>query len=615
MNARLCCLPVLIALWMATISIASAQDFKAPKGEHWVAVASTQDINNAIGIARYFGRDARAVRTRNGWFAVVLEPRKGTIQEIRKKQAWLQLPGDAFLADGKFITEMVWAPRDAVLAQTTLRSERPAVVTSGRLTVVAQRRMDHDGWTAHLNGQIDGRQAFDLSYTFETAADYPSTLQLVHLNKNNEFPDVVFDANTGGAHCCVQTMAVTPDLAGHWAVVDLETIDGGGPNFEDVDGDGVAEIVHGDNGFLYLFAPYVESFQPILIKKLVGDGLRDVSLETASRPRLIQDTRGLEFMAKVDSSLWNKNGFLAAWVADKVRIDEGVDAWNKMLQAYQRDTDFGVSKCEIDEPVAKCPLDKQRVLPFPEGLSQHLQEAAYTRAYVENTPAPDPASAQSTPRSPQGGETAATGTSGTGFFVSGDQLLTNAHVVKGCDDVDTSIGGIRSPGKVMARDPINDLAVVKVNSTGAAVAQLRGGARLGEDIAVFGFPLRGILASSGNFTRGTITAMAGLGDDSRYFQISAPVQPGNSGGPLVDRNGNVVGIVVSKIDALKLASITDDIAQNVNFAVKASIVESFLQASGVQFSSDPAHQELAPEDLAAKAQSISVPIECRPRMP
>lgn len=143
----------------------------------------------------------------------------------------------------------------------------------------------------------------------------------------------------------------------------------------------------------------------------------------------------------------------------------------------------------------------------------------------------------------------------------------------------------------------------------------RGGGRLGEDIAVFGFPLRGILASSGNFTRGTITAMAGLADDTRYFQISAPVQPGNSGGPLVDRNGNVVGIVVSKINALKLASITDDIAQNVNFAVKASIVESFLQASGVQFSSDPAHQELAPEDLAAKAQSISVPIECRPRMP
>lgn len=274
-------------------------------------------------------------------------------------------------------------------------------------------------------------------------------------------------------------MAVTPDLAGHWAVVDLETLDAGGPGFEDVDGDGVAEIVHGDNGFLYLFAPYVESFQPILIKNLVGDSLRDVSLETGSRPRLVQDTRGLEYMAKLDSSLWSKNGFLAAWVADKFRIDEGADAWNKMLQAYQRDTDFGVSKCEIDEPISKCPLDKQRMLPFSEGLSQHLQEAAYTHTYVENTPAPAPASAPSTPSLPQGGETAATGISGTGFFVSGDQLLTNAHVVKGCDDVDTSIGGIRSPGKVMARDPINDLAVVKVNSAGTPVAQFRGGRQIG----------------------------------------------------------------------------------------------------------------------------------------
>ncbi|ESY77202.1 hypothetical protein X741_34510 [Mesorhizobium sp. LNHC229A00] len=165
-------------------------------------------------------------------------------------------------------------------------------------------------------------------------------------------------------------------------------------------------------------------------------------------------------MAKLASSLWNKNGFLAAWVADKVRINEGADAWNKMLQACQADTDFGVSKCEIDEPITKCPLDKQRMPPFPEGLSQHLQEAAYTHVYVECTPAPAPASALSTPSPPQCGETVATGMSGSGFFVSGDQLLTNAHVVKGCDDVDTSIGGIRSPGKVMARDPSNGLLPV-----------------------------------------------------------------------------------------------------------------------------------------------------------
>jgi S1-C subfamily serine protease len=73
---------------------------------------------------------------------------------------------------------------------------------------------------------------------------------------------------------------------------------------------------------------------------------------------------------------------------------------------------------------------------------------------------------------------------------------------------------------------------------------------------VYGFPLTGALASGGNVTTGNITALAGLGDDSRFLQISAPVQPGNSGGPLLDRNGSVVGIVVSKLNALGVASRT-----------------------------------------------------------
>jgi serine protease Do len=94
---------------------------------------------------------------------------------------------------------------------------------------------------------------------------------------------------------------------------------------------------------------------------------------------------------------------------------------------------------------------------------------------------------------------------------------------------------------------------------------------VGESIFVYGFPLTGLLSSSGNFTVGTITSIAGLGDDSRIMQISAPVQPGNSGGPLLDRSGNVVGIIVSKLNALRLAQVTQDMAQNINFAIKASI--------------------------------------------
>jgi serine protease Do len=95
----------------------------------------------------------------------------------------------------------------------------------------------------------------------------------------------------------------------------------------------------------------------------------------------------------------------------------------------------------------------------------------------------------------------------------------------------------------MAHDAANDLALIKVEMHTTAFASFRSGVRLGEGVAVFGFPLAGLLARSGNFTLGNVTAVAGLGDDTRILQISAPVQPGNSGGPLLDYSGNVVGVI------------------------------------------------------------------------
>jgi serine protease Do len=81
----------------------------------------------------------------------------------------------------------------------------------------------------------------------------------------------------------------------------------------------------------------------------------------------------------------------------------------------------------------------------------------------------------------------------------------------------------------------------------------------------FGYPHADILASSGNFTQGNVTALAGMGDDSRYLQISTPVQAGNSGGPLLDQSDNLVGIVTSNLNALKMAQANGDLPQNVNF--------------------------------------------------
>jgi serine protease Do len=141
-------------------------------------------------------------------------------------------------------------------------------------------------------------------------------------------------------------------------------------------------------------------------------------------------------------------------------------------------------------------------------------------------------------------------------------------------------------------------------------ASLRAGVKIGEAIATFGYPLVGLLSTRGNFTTGTISAITGLGDDSRFLQITAPVQPGSSGGPMIDQAGNVVGVVVGKLDAIKLASVIEDVPQNVNFAIKTSVLMNFLDANGINYATASAGQPMLSADLAERARSISVLIEC-----
>jgi S1-C subfamily serine protease len=106
-----------------------------------------------------------------------------------------------------------------------------------------------------------------------------------------------------------------------------------------------------------------------------------------------------------------------------------------------------------------------------------------------------------------------------------------------------------------------DLALLQAPSVkpGVVATFRQTDAIIGEPIVVFGFPLTGVLSTSGNLTTGTVSATSGMRDNSRNLQITAPVQPGNSGGPLLDQSGNVIGVVVAKLDAAKAASITGDI--------------------------------------------------------
>jgi S1-C subfamily serine protease len=163
---------------------------------------------------------------------------------------------------------------------------------------------------------------------------------------------------------------------------------------------------------------------------------------------------------------------------------------------------------------------------------------------------------------------------------------------------------------VLATDRINDLALLQGTPTDLAATFRRGPVPLGEAVTVFGFPLVGALAATGNLTTGAVSALAGLANDPSRYQISAPIQPGNSGGAVLDESGLVIGVVVSKLDAASLQRAVGDIPQNINFAIKSSVAQNFLEANGVRITEKPPGPAKRVKDIAAEAVAFTVLLAC-----
>lgn len=203
---------------------------------------------------------------------------------------------------------------------------------------------------------------------------------------------------------------------------------------------------------------------------------------------------------------------------------------------------------------------------------------------------------------------------GTAFWINRTgYLLTNQHVVEGCRNVFVSGLGGREQTRVIVSDLGNDLAVVgPVGHAGGfhfvqrepklEARSKRGRSRI---------PLQGFLSSGLSLTTGTVSALAGIRNDTRVIQITAPVQPGNSGGPLLDHSGNIIGVVTSKLDALKVAAATGDILQNVNFAIKGGVVRTFLDSNGVPYSVRPSAVILETTAIAEQVKKAVAVVECR----
>lgn len=197
-------------------------------------------------------------------------------------------------------------------------------------------------------------------------------------------------------------------------------------------------------------------------------------------------------------------------------------------------------------------------------------------------PTPPPQTAALEPPQPPQAKTVIV--TGSGFYVStnGD-LITNNHVIRGCDD---AVVVKRGTARIVARDVRNDLALLHLVTrpdpgTTRPVAFRSTPMQLGETAYVLGYPYAGTLDNGVNFTSGMISSSAGMSNDATQFQFTAPVQPGSSGGPVLDQGGNLIGVVVARMNDVASLEKNGSVPQNVNFGIKGEVAASFLRANGV----------------------------------
>ena len=168
---------------------------------------------------------------------------------------------------------------------------------------------------------------------------------------------------------------------------------------------------------------------------------------------------------------------------------------------------------------------------------------------------------------------------GTGFFVSSNgYVVTAAHVIKDAKQIRLLNRHTETSARIVYKDEALDVAVLKADKTDCPFLPIISSskAETGERVFTLGFPQVTIQGREVKYTEGSINALSGIGGNQRFFQISIPVQPGNSGGPLLNSKGEVVGVIAARLDAIAMLIETGAIPQNVNYAVKSSFVLPFL---------------------------------------
>jgi S1-C subfamily serine protease len=197
-------------------------------------------------------------------------------------------------------------------------------------------------------------------------------------------------------------------------------------------------------------------------------------------------------------------------------------------------------------------------------LADDLRQQLSAAAAIASAPPPEPIAKSVRERR-----------SGTAFAVRADGLLLTAHhVIDGAETIQVKCPGHSTvPAFVEASSPTVDLAVLKINVpalTFLALVKPASSVPLGAQVFTVGYPAPGLLGVEPKFTEGVVSGQSGPGGDASFLQISVQVQPGNSGGPLVNAEGDVVGVVIASASASAFLKGTGALPQNINWAVKAA---------------------------------------------
>ena len=173
---------------------------------------------------------------------------------------------------------------------------------------------------------------------------------------------------------------------------------------------------------------------------------------------------------------------------------------------------------------------------------------------------------------------------GTGFlFSSSNYVITSYHVVHGAKSIKVRlVNGERIDATVSLKDTNNDIAILKLSQPPTSRQNIivlgdSSSVKTGDRVFTYGFPLVDLLGDAEpRYSEGFINSLSGISNDPRLFQVSIPIQPGNSGGPVFNEKGKLIGIATSSIDADKTKKVFGSNPQNVNFAIKSSYINSLL---------------------------------------